>query len=175
VQDYWDRIIGTESTVKSVITFWINTSSNNQQWQPPLPDRPCAQHVQSTRRMSLTVKRPSTQGLPFQLKPRLVVSHSTCPPLSPSPNVHSFVLGRVINIIEGPRHSFTEIPKHKTTIKRKPTCDTKINAIQITTASEIDHYRSAISRNPIRTPIQKLGKKQDVVNSIPEHILSFKI
>jgi hypothetical protein len=46
-------------------------SSNNQQWQPPLPDRPCAQHVQSTRRMSLTVKRPSTQGLSLQLKGRL--------------------------------------------------------------------------------------------------------
>jgi hypothetical protein len=29
------------------------------------PDRPCAQHVQSTRRMSLTVKRQSTKGLPF--------------------------------------------------------------------------------------------------------------
>jgi hypothetical protein len=24
VQDYWDRIIGTETTVKSVITFYIN-------------------------------------------------------------------------------------------------------------------------------------------------------
>jgi len=30
-------------------------------------------------------------------KPRLVVSHSTCPPLSSSPHVHSFVLGTAVN------------------------------------------------------------------------------
>jgi hypothetical protein len=29
-------------------------------------------------------------------KPRLVVSHSTCPPLSPSPHAHSFVLGTAV-------------------------------------------------------------------------------
>jgi hypothetical protein len=35
-------------------------SSFNKQWQPPLSDRPGAQHVQSTCRMRLrlTVKRP---------------------------------------------------------------------------------------------------------------------
>jgi hypothetical protein len=38
-----------------------------KQWQSPLPDRPCDQHIQSTRRMSLTVKRPSTKGSTFQL------------------------------------------------------------------------------------------------------------
>jgi hypothetical protein len=38
-----------------------------KQWQSLLPDRPCAQHVQSTCRMSLTVKRPSTKGLLLQL------------------------------------------------------------------------------------------------------------
>jgi hypothetical protein len=42
-------------------------SLSTQQWLLLAPDRPCAQHVQSTRRMSLTVKRPSTKGLPFQL------------------------------------------------------------------------------------------------------------
>ena len=40
---------------------------STKQWQPPLPDRPCDQHVQSTCRMSPTPKRPSTKGLPFQL------------------------------------------------------------------------------------------------------------
>jgi hypothetical protein len=29
-------------------------------------------------------------------KPRLVVSHSTCPPLSSSPHAHSFVLGTAV-------------------------------------------------------------------------------
>jgi hypothetical protein len=67
VQDYWDRIIGTETTVKSVITFYIYTCLllSTQQWHLALDDRPCAQHVQSTRRMSLTVKRPSTEGSLF--------------------------------------------------------------------------------------------------------------
>jgi hypothetical protein len=68
VQDYWDRIIGTETTVKSVITFYINIPLPTQQWLLLAPDRPCAQHVQSTRRMRLTVKRPSTKGLPFLLE-----------------------------------------------------------------------------------------------------------
>jgi hypothetical protein len=43
-----------------------------QQWLLLTPDRPCAQHVQSTRRMSLTVKRPSNKGLPFQVVRRFV-------------------------------------------------------------------------------------------------------
>jgi hypothetical protein len=36
-------------------------------------------------------------GQPSPHKPRLVVSHSTCPPLSSSPHAHSFVLTAVIN------------------------------------------------------------------------------
>jgi hypothetical protein len=63
VQDYWDRIIGTETTVKSVITFYINTLLPTQQWLILAPDRPCTQHVQSTRRMSLTVKASVNQGV----------------------------------------------------------------------------------------------------------------
>jgi hypothetical protein len=39
-------------------------------------------------------------GQTSQREPRLVVSHSTCPPLSSPPHAHSFVLGTaVINII----------------------------------------------------------------------------
>jgi hypothetical protein len=38
-------------------------------------------------------------------KPRLVASHSTCPPLSSSPHAHSFVLGTaVINMISSSLH-----------------------------------------------------------------------
>jgi hypothetical protein len=40
-------------------------------------------------------------------KPRLVVSHSTCPPLSSSPHAHSFVLGTaVINTHKAFGHGF---------------------------------------------------------------------
>jgi hypothetical protein len=35
-------------------------------------------------------------GQPSPHKPRLVVSHSTCPPLSSSPHAHSFVLGTTV-------------------------------------------------------------------------------
>jgi hypothetical protein len=35
-------------------------------------------------------------GQPSPHKPRLVVSHSTCPPLSSSPHAHSFVIGTAV-------------------------------------------------------------------------------
>jgi hypothetical protein len=35
-------------------------------------------------------------GQPSPHEPRLVVSHSTCPPLSSSPHAHSFVLGSAV-------------------------------------------------------------------------------
>ena len=35
-------------------------------------------------------------GQPSPHKPRLVVSHSTCPPLSSSPHAHSFVIGPAV-------------------------------------------------------------------------------
>ena len=35
-------------------------------------------------------------GQPSPHKPRLVVSHSTCPPLSSSPHAHSFVIGSAV-------------------------------------------------------------------------------
>ena len=36
------------------------------------------------------------QPSPHKPEPRLVVSHSTCPPLSSSPHAHSFVLGTAV-------------------------------------------------------------------------------
>jgi hypothetical protein len=39
---------------------------------------------------------PVCGGQPSPHKPRLVVSHSTCPPLSSSPHAHSFVLGTAV-------------------------------------------------------------------------------
>jgi hypothetical protein len=44
-------------------------------------------------------------GQPSPHKPRLVVSHSTCPPLSSSPHAHSFVLGTAVintHTVSGP-------------------------------------------------------------------------
>jgi hypothetical protein len=41
-------------------------------------------------------------------KPQLVISHSTCPPLSSSPQTHSFVLGTTVinNVSEGRSETF---------------------------------------------------------------------
>jgi len=54
---------------------------------------------------------------PSPHKPRLVVSHSTCPPLSSSPHAHSFVIGPAIINTHGPAvlrsappPSFTQSP-----------------------------------------------------------------
>jgi len=43
--------------------------------------------------LSLSPRSLVCGGQPSPRKPRLVVSHSTCPPLSSSPHAHSFVLG----------------------------------------------------------------------------------
>jgi len=50
-------------------------------------------------------------GQPSPHKPRLVVSHRTCPPLSSSPHAHSFVIGpAVINTHTIHPPSFTQSP-----------------------------------------------------------------
>jgi hypothetical protein len=60
--------------IRFVVTSYEYISLPTQQWLLLAPDRPCDQHVQSTRRMSLTVKRLSTKGLtgltvnPWQLE-----------------------------------------------------------------------------------------------------------
>jgi hypothetical protein len=41
------------------------------------------------------IKVPGSSRVPPH-RPRLVVSHSTCPPLSSSPNAHSFVIGPAV-------------------------------------------------------------------------------
>jgi hypothetical protein len=64
VQDYWDRIIAIGTTLIKFVSSFLDTPF----FQPKTMARPCAQHVQSTRRMSLTVKRPSTKGWPLQLE-----------------------------------------------------------------------------------------------------------
>jgi hypothetical protein len=46
-------------------------------------------------------------GQPSPHKPRLVVSHSTCPPLSSSPHAHSFVLGTVVINTHTSEHFFS--------------------------------------------------------------------
>ena len=49
---------------------------------------------------------PSFQPSPH--KPRLVVSHSTCPPLSSSPHAHSFILGTAV--INNNNYSVKHLP-----------------------------------------------------------------
>jgi hypothetical protein len=53
-------------TIRCSIICFNTFPFPTQQWHL-VPDSPCAQHVQSTRRMSLTPTRLSTKGFPFQL------------------------------------------------------------------------------------------------------------
>ena len=58
----WNRIVGTISTFVMTINIFLLLT---QQWLLALDAASCAQHVQSTCRMNLTVPRPSTKGSPF--------------------------------------------------------------------------------------------------------------
>ena len=61
-------------------------------------------------------------GQPSPQKPRLVVSHSTCPPLSSFPHVHSFVLGpAVINNNSLHRDEPNSLLNHSQFIAIRPT------------------------------------------------------
>jgi hypothetical protein len=56
-------------------------------------------------------------------KPRLVVSHSTCPPLSSSPHAHSFELGTaVINTHNKHTHTCTRFCSNKHTLHPRNIC-----------------------------------------------------
>ncbi len=46
--------------------------------------------------LSVSLRSLVCGGQPSPHKPRIVVSHSTCPPLSSSPHAHSFVLGDAV-------------------------------------------------------------------------------
>jgi hypothetical protein len=59
--------------------------------EPGKTGAPCIKVPGSSRVPSLVCG-----GQPSPHKPRLVVSHSTCPPLSSSPHAHSFVLGTAV-------------------------------------------------------------------------------
>jgi hypothetical protein len=65
------------TTIRSVITFIYTRHPPFTHYPFPLRSLVCG-------------------GQPSPHKPRLVVSHSTCPPLSSSPNAHSFVLGTAV-------------------------------------------------------------------------------
>jgi hypothetical protein len=94
----------------------ISPASSSSQDQPTLP-RPIPSQRRLTQQLTKEWNGPSTRpsasptqtrvlrnsasslvcgGQPSPHKPRLIVSHSTCPPLSSSPHAHSFVLGTAV-------------------------------------------------------------------------------
>jgi hypothetical protein len=92
----------------ATLEFWVrfpNERNQGKQAHPLLKYRvPQGSH----RTRSPSSRHPPFTHYPFPLrslvcggqpsphKPRLVVSHSTCPPLSSSPHAHSFVLGTTV-------------------------------------------------------------------------------
>jgi hypothetical protein len=68
---------------------WIHSHT------PPRTRSPSSRHPPFTH-YPFPLRSLVCGGQPSLHKPRLVVSHSTCPPLSSSPHAHSFVLGTAV-------------------------------------------------------------------------------
>jgi len=98
----------------------------------------------------------SSTGQPSPHKPRLVVSHSTCPPLSSSPHAYSFVLGTAVinnnNNPHGKFHLAGVTPKSKVIQAGVPrpssTWLTAFRAFQMPSnpCSEVQRPRKLVSR-----------------------------
>jgi hypothetical protein len=71
------------------------TSSSNPPHTPPRTRSPSSRHPPFTH-YPFPLRSLVCGGQPRSHKSRLVVSHSTCPPLSSSPHAHSFVLGTTV-------------------------------------------------------------------------------
>jgi hypothetical protein len=71
-----------------------------------------------SRRTGLLLRVPVRDGQTHPHRPRLVVSHSTCPPLSSSPHAHSFVIGPAVI-----KHTHTHpLIRFQTCCYRRPSC-----------------------------------------------------
>jgi hypothetical protein len=71
------------------VWVWIHSHT------PPRTRSPSSRHPPFTH-YPFPLRSLVCGGQPSPHKPRLVVSHITCPPLSSSPHTHSFVLGTVV-------------------------------------------------------------------------------
>jgi hypothetical protein len=83
--------------LRSLVWVWVWVWDWIHSHTPPRTRSPSSRHPPFTH-YPFPLHSLVCGGQPIPHKPRLVVSHSTCPPLSSSPHAHSFVLGTAVII-----------------------------------------------------------------------------
>ena len=81
--------------LRSLVWVWVWVWDRIHSHTPPRTRSPSSRHPPFTH-YPCSPHSLVCGGQPSPHKPRLVVSHSTCPPLSSSPHAHSFVLGTAV-------------------------------------------------------------------------------
>jgi hypothetical protein len=81
--------------LRSLVWVWVWVWDWIHSHTPPRTRSPSSRHPPFTH-YPFPLRSLVCGGQPSSHKPRLVVSHSTCPPLSSSPHAHSFVLGTAV-------------------------------------------------------------------------------
>jgi hypothetical protein len=81
--------------LRSLVWVWVWVWDWIHSHTPPRTRSPSSRHPPFTH-YPFPPRSLVCRGQPSPHKPRLVVSHSTCPPLSSSPHAHSFVLGTAV-------------------------------------------------------------------------------
>jgi hypothetical protein len=95
--------------LRSLVWVWVWVWDWIHSHTPPRTRSPSSRHPPFTH-YPFPLRSLVCGGQLSPHKPRLLVSHSTCPPLSSSPHAHSFVLGTpVINT-----HTVTDKPSTST-------------------------------------------------------------
>jgi hypothetical protein len=111
--------------LRSLVWVWVWVWDWIHSHTPPRTRSPSSRHPPFTH-YPFPLRSLVCGGQPSPHKPRLVVSHSTCPPLSSSPHAHSIVLGTtVINThTHTPSEAHTsmriDIAPHKRPLKKFP-------------------------------------------------------
>jgi hypothetical protein len=81
--------------LRSLVWAWVWVWDWIHSHTPPGTRSPSSRHPPFTH-YPFPLRSLVCGGQPSPHKPRLVVSHSTCPPLSSFPHAHSFVLGTAV-------------------------------------------------------------------------------
>jgi hypothetical protein len=104
--------------LRSLVWDWVWVWDWIHSHTPPRTRSPSSRHPPFTH-YPFPLRSLVCGGQPSPHTPRLVVSHSTCPPLSSSPHAHSFVLGTaVINTTGGRREIDRAFFLHRPTQRR---------------------------------------------------------
>jgi hypothetical protein len=90
--------------LRSLVWAWVWVWDWIHSHTPPRTRSPCSRHPPFTHH-PFPPRSLVCGGQASPHKPRLVVSHSTCPPLSSSPHAHSFVLGTAVINTHTPTHT----------------------------------------------------------------------